>query len=97
MIASAESRSEAHRARRTWQFPRCPPPGQEEQGPLETVHVVSLGPLTPELSPGHSVVQVLAYLPTFPFLILPTGPLSQGPSDLSALLELYFHGQNLGA
>ncbi|KAB1280657.1 hypothetical protein Cadr_000004491 [Camelus dromedarius] len=82
VIASAESRSEAHRARRTWQFPRCPPPGQEEQGPLETVHVVSLGPLTPELSPGHSVVQVLAYLPPFPFLILPTGPLSQGPSDL---------------
>lgn len=40
----------------------------------------------PGLSPWHSIVQVLTYLPAFPFLILPSGTLSLGAFSLGDLL-----------
>ena len=56
------------------------------------------GPLAPGLSPGHSIVQVLTYLPTFPSLLLPTGySVLWGPSLLSDLLDFILRGQNCGA
>lgn len=49
----------------------------------------------PGLSPGHSTVHVLTYLP-FPFLSLPAGTRSPGPSLLRHLLPLLPLRQNLG-
>lgn len=67
---------------------------REEQDPLDPVCTVSQGH-TPGLSPGHSTVQVLTYLP-FPFLSLPAGTRSLGPSLLCHLLPLLPLRQNLG-
>lgn len=45
-------------------------------------------PLPPGLSPWHSIVQVLTYLPALPFLILPAGTPSLGAFSLGDLLLL---------